>query len=876
MTRRKRKIRSIEEPEKNNAHGGSTAEATETALKGLDVFEHSKKLRESEDWEGLLRLGATPISAFLPSEQQVAPRILALCRVQGRARGRGYFTLRDEGGAELLADLEFLQKDLPTFHNFVEFDLLLGFEKWTLAGTRRALKALMPLYPNEITEWNLPHFRSLLAQIRNVQSNTDDRYTEEEIRELPDLRAVFVDVCARVEADSKAHLSNRLLAKAWRLDEQLKADGASVGDIAAEIRTLPYPEKDALYATKRDNSNQTCHSWAFFVEASRTDSDGWEALLLRYPERLGNDAADGVRLIIKSSVVQSSRESLLIAGVQLLLHADICDHMDFRGRFLLVTEPDGTDRLDCDIHMPSCKDVLERLLQRPPKNLVCHVELRALIQVMEVAHSYSTVEDTDLLGAPFEGSAWLSHNSPGYVALLGTVAATASERMFNSICALRMHVESGFELRDQWIDEESFKDVVDVPDLDGPAEELRRLATLRDSRSESHFKRWASLIPHVFAQFQYYGPGFRTSDAYAATCEFREDLLSHAPSVLGHLDELAGHPARAMDAYLTAVTGKQDNAVMARVDQLVVAAVTESHLDHLRDVVDSHYGFPATEHLIGPLRQKIKQKRAALQENVQFEKTAVNRWPSLTMPARKLLSVLATIKTWRDFDELGRYASMPADWASKHYQRLLNEGMVIKTADGYRINKHIEPLIERESQHSVIARIIRTDGATTAVKQVFNSEREFAIYQAIIQLCPNHLVFPNCGLQSIFSYDKMKELVSQDEFGYFLRASVDVVVVSTTTYLPLLAIEVDSIYHDTEKQLARDERKDRIFEMGGVPLLRLRPLGSPSAETVRSQVAAHLNDLIAQVRPDMPGHDQAVSLLRDLTGVNFVVPPAAL
>ncbi|WP_404990022.1 DUF2726 domain-containing protein [Burkholderia cenocepacia] len=59
-------------------------------------------------------------------------------------------------------------------------------------------------------------------------------------------------------------------------------------------------------------------------------------------------------------------------------------------------------------------------------------------------------------------------------------------------------------------------------------------------------------------------------------------------------------------------------------------------------------------------------------------------------------------------------------------------------------------------------------------------------------------------------------------------------VVSTTTCLPLLAIEVDSIYHDTEKQLARDQRKDRIFEVGGVPLLRLRPLGSPSAETVRS------------------------------------------
>lgn len=875
MSRRKKKIRSLAEADNHNETDLPPAGAAETALKVSDVFEYSAKLQENEDWEGLVRLGVTPVSAFLPSEHHIAPRVLALCRVQGRARNRRYFSLADEGGPELLADLEFIQDDFPSFHKFVEFDMLLNFEKWSLAGTKRALKALLPIYPTEVTQWNLPHFRSLLAQIRAVQRNSYESYTAEEIRALPDLHALFIDVCERVEADSETHPSNRLLAKAWRLDERLRMDDVSLAEIAAEIRTLPYPDPEALYATKRSNSNQTCHSWAFFVEASCTDSDGWEALLQRYPEHLGNDVVDGIRLIIQSSVDQSALEPSLIAGVHLLLCADINDHMDFRGRFLLMTEPDGADSLDCDIDMPSCKDVLERLLQHPPKNLICRVELRALIQVLEVARGYGTLEDAELLDSPFEGSPWLSLNSPAYVALMGTIAATASERMWNSISAIRMHVEKGFELREAWIDEEAFKDVVDAPDLDGLAGELRRLAKVRDAMTESHTKRWHSLIAPVFVQFQYYGQGFRASDAYAATCEFREDLLSHAPVVLGQLDELAGYPARAIDAYLTAVTGEQDDALVARVDQLVAVAVTEPDLDDLLDAVDPHYGSQTKEHLIGPLRQKIKQKRAALQQSAQFEKTAVNRWPSLSMPARKLLSVLATIKTWRDFDELGRYASMPADWASKHYQRLVNEGMVVQTADGYRINKHIERLIERESQHSVTARIIKAGHTTTAVKQVFNSEREFAIYQAIIQLCPNHLVFPNCGLQSIFSYDKMKDLVSQEEFGYFLRASVDIVVMSTTTYLPLLAIEVDSIYHDTEKQLARDVRKDRIFATGGVPLLRLRPLGSPSAETVRSQVAAHLNDLIVQVRPDMPGHDQAVSLLRDLTGVNFVVSSAS-
>jgi hypothetical protein len=39
--------------------------------------------------------------------------------------------------------------------------------------------------------------------------------------------------------------------------------------------------------------------------------------------------------------------------------------------------------------------------------------------------------------------------------------------------------------------------------------------------------------------------------------------------------------------------------------------------------------------------------------------------------------------------------------------------------------------------------------------------------------------------------------LSEDDFDYYLRASVDLVVVSTTTCLPLIAIELDSARHET-------------------------------------------------------------------------------
>ncbi len=257
-------------------------------------------------------------------------------------------------------------------------------------------------------------------------------------------------------------------------------------------------------------------------------------------------------------------------------------------------------------------------------------------------------------------------------------------------------------------------------------------------------------------------------------------------------------------------------------------------------------------------------KRSALEQKEQYARTAVNRWPKLTQPARQILSVLDQIKSYRGFAELGSYAGMDAIWAERHYDKLVETGMVLVGPDGYTINPHIAPLLARENQHAVVGRIVRASG-TTAVKQVFNSQREFTIYQVMVQLCPNHLVFPNCGLQSFMSYERMKELVVDDDFGYYLRASVDILVVSSTTYLPLLAIEVDSIWHDTERQKKNDGKKDRLFATAGVPFLRLQPVGNPSESVIRGQVAEHLDDLVRTLREDMPGYDQARALLTDLS-----------
>ena len=50
--------------------------------------------------------------------------------------------------------------------------------------------------------------------------------------------------------------------------------------------------------------------------------------------------------------------------------------------------------------------------------------------------------------------------------------------------------------------------------------------------------------------------------------------------------------------------------------------------------------------------------------------------------------------------------------------------------------------------------------------------------------------------------------------------------------------------------------------------MRLRPVGQPSENVIRGQVAEHLDEMIRAVRANMPGYDQAIKLLRDLSGAS--------
>ena len=68
-------------------------------------------------------------------------------------------------------------------------------------------------------------------------------------------------------------------------------------------------------------------------------------------------------------------------------------------------------------------------------------------------------------------------------------------------------------------------------------------------------------------------------------------------------------------------------------------------------------------------------------------------------------------------------------------------------------------------------------------------------------------------------------------------------------------------------QQRNDDKKDRLFASAGIPFMRLRPVGSPSENTIRAQVAEHVDELVRSLRADLPGYDQARGLLESLSCV---------
>lgn len=266
--------------------------------------------------------------------------------------------------------------------------------------------------------------------------------------------------------------------------------------------------------------------------------------------------------------------------------------------------------------------------------------------------------------------------------------------------------------------------------------------------------------------------------------------------------------------------------------------------------------------LADQVEEEQRQKELEERQRRQYEnliQTAPQRWAGLDYRKRQILGTLSALRSFGGFSEFARLVDMEEPALKGHWKKLVAQGMIIEEGGESSVNPHILELVRRELSHSVVTRIAHAS-SDMLTKPIFNSQQEYKIYAILLEIFPNQLVFPNMALQTIFRYERMQEALSKEEFGYYLRSSVDFCVTLTSNYLPLVAFEVDSAYHDGEQQQAKDQMKDTIFVSGGVDLIRLRTYGQPSPQTIRYDVFAAVTEWVKHWRATPKKQGWAIDL----------------
>lgn len=98
-------------------------------------------------------------------------------------------------------------------------------------------------------------------------------------------------------------------------------------------------------------------------------------------------------------------------------------------------------------------------------------------------------------------------------------------------------------------------------------------------------------------------------------------------------------------------------------------------------------------------------------------------------------------------------------------------------------------------------------------------EREFL--RAVRQFFPSLQAYPNMPLKNFIDIEKLEATFPARVRNYAWTAQVDVLL-CTADEDPVAGIELDSVHHDTEVATERDELKNTLFTLAGLPLVRIR------------------------------------------------------
>jgi len=181
----------------------------------------------------------------------------------------------------------------------------------------------------------------------------------------------------------------------------------------------------------------------------------------------------------------------------------------------------------------------------------------------------------------------------------------------------------------------------------------------------------------------------------------------------------------------------------------------------------------------------------------KFEELVIHYLSTLQMVGSSDIAYNIAQK-WKDIEEANKFVVL--------YENTHSKELIHSNNDTIKVS--VNPNIQKEN-HTI---------------SLFKSNQEYEFYYAIRESYPNYLTYPNVAVSCIIDFDKIKDNLNKNEKEYFFKAIVDCVVYEelNTDFIPKFYFELDSIYHDEEKQKVKDSIKDKFFSLAGQELMRIR------------------------------------------------------
>ncbi|WPS85285.1 DUF2726 domain-containing protein (plasmid) [Brevibacillus halotolerans] len=262
------------------------------------------------------------------------------------------------------------------------------------------------------------------------------------------------------------------------------------------------------------------------------------------------------------------------------------------------------------------------------------------------------------------------------------------------------------------------------------------------------------------------------------------------------------------------------------------------------------------------IKSRLKKKKEKPKKLTETYFKNTNRWHK-----KLLFTIYKFGEQPITIEELAKATKQKESYVEKNIDEMIKMEILHDYSGMYKIDPTIEKLVADYVDPKLERQIIQVD-RMNLYRPIFFHESEINLYQVLLELFPQHFVFPNISLKTIVDVEKLRDLISSDHMNYLFMAHVDFAIISTSTYVPVIAIEKDSNYHDTELAAKKDEMKNTIFKMSGIPLIRIRFNKGMTSEKLKQEIRSATKEMILDIQKDEGGNCR---LLEEIDVRNFGV-----